>query len=172
MSNLNDDLSTGAVITFIWAFPKLLGITILAVPFLIISYIIDVPTLTLVKNLLAFATAVFLVLLFSKYQIIENGIVGLILGLAVYVYFKWHPVACILIGIATTGLLFLLPHIKIGFWIKTISFSLLVTLTVYTVFYSKWGLLTLPDMVWKITFFITFLLENLFIRCSVAYNNE
>lgn len=74
MSNPFDSLLE---IGFILAIPKLVGITILAVPFLIISSILDIPTITLVQNLLAFAIAVFLVWLFSKFQIIENGIFGL-----------------------------------------------------------------------------------------------
>ena len=171
MSNLSDDLFVETVIGLIWGIPKLVGISILAVPFLIISAILDIPTVTLIQNLLAFAIAVFLVWLFSKFQIIENGIFGLILGFAVYMNFKWHPVACILIGVAAAGLLFLVTSIKIGFWIRTISFSLIITFIVYAIFYSKWGLFSLPDMVWKITFFIVFLLENLFIRCSIAYDD-
>lgn len=171
MSNLSDDLFVETVIGLICGIPKLVGISILAVPFLIISAILDIPTVTLIQNLLAFAIAVFLVWLFSKFQIIENGIFGLILGFAVYMNFKWHPVACILIGVAAAGLLFLVTSIKIGFWIKTISFSLIITFIVYAIFYSKWGLFSLPDMVWKITFFIVFLLENLFIRCSIAYDD-
>lgn len=171
MSNLSDDLFVETVIGLIWGIPKLVGISILAVPFLIISAILDIPTVTLIQNLLAFAIAVFLVWLFSKFQIIENGIFGLILGFAVYINFKWHLVACILIGVAAAGLLFLVTSIKIGFWIKTISFSLIITFIVYAIFYSKWGLFSLPDMVWKITFFIVFLLENLFIRCSIAYDD-
>ena len=171
MSNLSDDLFVETVIGLIWGIPKLVGISILAVPFLIISAILDIPSVTLIQNLLAFGIAVFLVWLFSKFQIIENGIFGLILGFAVYMNFKWHPVACILIGVAAAGLLFLVTSIKIGFWIKTISFSLIITFIVYAIFYSKWGLFSLPDMVWKITFFIVFLLENLFIRCSIAYDD-
>lgn len=172
MGNISDDLFVGTLAGLIFGIPVLIGIAILAIPVVIISFIIDVPTLTLVQNLLAFAIAVFLVWLFSKHQFIENGIVGLIIGSAVYINFKWHPVACILIGVAAAGLLFLIPCIKIGFWIKTISFSLIITLIVYAVIYSEWGLLPLPDMVWKITFFIIFLLENIFIRCSSAYSNE
>ena len=170
--NLSDDVFASTIVTFIFGIPVFIGIAILAIPFVIVSFITDVPMLTLIQNLLAFAIAVFLVWLFSKHQIIENGIVGLIIGAAVYIYFKWHPVACILIGVAAAGLLFLIPRIKIGFWIKTISFSLFITLIVYAVIYSKWGLLPLPDMVWKITFFIIFLLENIFIRCSTAYSHE
>ena len=122
MSNLSDDLFVETVIGLIWGIPKLVGISILAVPFLIISAILDIPTVTLIQNLLAFAIAVFLVWLFSKFQIIENGIFGLILGFAVYMNFKWHPVACILIGVAAAGLLFLVTSIKIGFGLRLFRF--------------------------------------------------
>ena len=171
MYDLSDDLFAGTIIGFIWGIPKLLGIAILAIPFVIISFITGVPTLTLVLNLLAFAAAVFLVWLFSKYQLIENGIVGLILGLVVFTNFKWHPVACILIGAVATGLLFLISYTQIGFWVKTILFSLIITFIVYLVIYSDAGLLPLPDMIWKIAFFIIFILENLFIRCSDVFGN-
>ncbi len=170
--NLSDDLFAGTVIGFIWGIPKLIGISILALPFVIVSSITDVPVLTLVQNLFAFTIAIFLVWLFSKYQIIENGIVGLVIGFTVYINFTWHPVVCILIGLVAAGLLFLITAIKVGFWMKTISFSLIITLIVYAVIYSESGILPLPDMIWKITFFITFLLENLFIRCSIAFDDK
>lgn len=171
MSNLSDDLATSSIVVMIFGLPIFIGIAILAIPFLIISCITDVPMLTLMQNLLAFVIAVFFVWLFSKHQIIENGIVGLIAGSAIHTYFKWHPVACILIGIAVVGLLFFISNIKIGFWIKTILFSLIVTLMVFMCIYSDMGLLPLPDMIWKAAFFTIFLLENLFIRCAIAVDN-
>jgi len=171
MSNLSDDLAAGSIAGMIFGLPIFIGIAILAIPFLIISCITGVPMLTLMQNLLAFVIAVFFVWLFSKHQIIENGIVGLIVGSAVHTYFKWHPVACILIGIAVVGLLFFISYIKVGFWIKTIIFSLIVTFIVFMSIYSYMGLLPLPDMIWKVAFFIIFLLENIFIRCATAIDN-
>lgn len=169
MSRWEDDVVVDTFITLILGIPIMLGIAVLALPFLIISIITDVSILTLIPNLLAFAVAVFLVWLFSKYQLIENGIVGLAIGTIIHNNFKWHPVVCILIGAAVIGLLFLITYIKIGFWIKTILFSLIITFIVYLAIYSDVGLLPLPDMIWKITFFIIFILENIYIRCSVAY---
>ena len=171
MSNLSDDLAASSIMGIIFGFPLIIGIAILAIPFVIISCITEVPMLTLMQNLLAFVAAVFFVWLFSKHQIIENGIVGLIVGSLIYKYFKWHPVACILIGVIVVGLLFVISYIKIGFWIKTILFSLIVTFMVFMCIYSHVGLLPLPDMIWKIAFFIIFFLENVFIRCSVAFDN-
>lgn len=171
MTNISDNLFLSTTLGFILGIPVFIGIIIIAIPLLIVSFITEIPIVTLMQNLLAFAVAVFFIWLFSKYQIIENGIVGLIIGSSVYAHFKWHPVACILIGVVTIGLLFLISYISIGFWIKTISFSLIVTFFVYAFIYSEWGLFPLPDMVWKITFFIIFLLENIFIRYSVAYDN-
>lgn len=168
MSNLSDDLAAGSIVGMIFGLPIFIGIAILAIPFLIISFITDVPMLTLMQNLLAFVIAVFFVWIFSKHQIIENGIVGLIAGSAVHTYLKWHPVACILIGVIVTGLLFFISRIKVGFWIKTILFSLIVTFIVFICIYSDMGLLPLPDMIWKVSFFIIFILENLFIRCAIA----
>lgn len=80
--NLSDDVFASTIVTFIFGIPVFIGIAILAIPFVIVSFITDVPMLTLIQNLLAFAIAVFLVWLFSKHQIIENGIVGLIIGAA------------------------------------------------------------------------------------------
>lgn len=171
-SNLSDELAAGTIIGLIFGIPVMLGIALLAFPFIIISFITGTPFLTLMQNLLAFAVAVFLVWLFSKYQLIENGIVGLIIGIVVYNNFKWHPVVCILIGAAIMGILFLITYIKIGFWIKTILFSLIITFIVYLAIYSDVGLMPLPDMIWKISFFIIFILENIYIRCSVSYSRR
>lgn len=171
MSNLSDNVFTGSIIGMILGIPIFIGVAILAIPFAIISFITDIPMSILLQNLAVFAVAVFLIWLFSKHQIIENGIVGLIVGSLVYTYFKWHPLVCILIGVAIVGLLFFISFIKIGFWIKTILFSLVVTFLVFLFIYSSAGLFPLPDMIWKTVFFIVFFLENIFIRCAVAYNN-
>ncbi len=172
MSNSGDDLLTGSLIGIMLGFPLFIGIAILAIPFIIISCIIGVPMHILMQNLLVFAAAAFFVWLFSKHQIIENGIVGLIVGSLVHTYLQWHSVVCILIGVSVVGFLFLISHINIGFWIKTILFSSIVTLIVFVVLYSDVGLFPLPDVIWKIAFAIIFFLENIFIRCSVAYHSE
>lgn len=112
-----------------------------------------------------------MVWLFSRHQIIENGLVGLIVGSLVHTHFKWHSLICILIGITIVGFLFFISYIKIGFWIKTIPFSIIVTFFVYAFIYSDAGLFPLPDMIWEIAFIIIFFLENIFIRCAVAYDN-
>lgn len=167
---MSDEASVKAFICMILGLPLFIGITILILPFAFVAGITGVPMDILIKNMLVFALAVFLISLFSKHQIIENGIVGLTVGSLIFSYFKWHPIACILIGITVVGLLFFISHIRIGFWIKTISFSLFVTFLVFMSIYSKAGLLPLPDMIWKVSFFIVFFLENIFIRCSVAYD--
>lgn len=44
---------------------------------------------------------------------------------------------------------------------------------VYAIFYSESGLFPASDNIWKISFFIVFLLKNIFIRYSLAeYNFE
>lgn len=172
MSSLTDEAVTKGFAAMILGIPLFIGIGILIIPFVIVSCITDVPMDILIKNLAIFALAVFLVYLFSKHQIIENGIVGLTVGSLVYTYFKWHPIACILIGVTVVGLLFFITYRKIGFWIKTILFSLIVTFMVFMCIYSKVGFFPLPDMIWKVSFFIVFFLENIFIRCSVAYDND
>lgn len=171
-SGLSDEIFINATVGMILGIPILIGAIILATPFAIISLITGVPLSILLKNLLIFVVAVFCVWLFSKYQIIENGIVGLIIGTLVHTYFKWHSIACILIGISVVGLLFLVTYIKIGFWIKTILFSVIVTFIVFVCIYSEDGLFPLPDIIWKMSFLIIFFLENIFIRCTVAYNNK
>lgn len=170
MANLDDDIFTGTIVGMILGIPILIGIAILAIPFIIISCLIDVPMEILLLNLSVFVIAVLLVWLFSKVQIIENGIVGLIVGSLVYIYFKWHSLVCILIGVAIIGFLFFVSYIKIGFWIKTILFSMIVTFLLFMIIYSDEGFFPLPDMIWKVTFFIVFFLENIFIRCATAYN--
>lgn len=122
----------------------------------------------LLQNLVIFAIAIFLVGLISRFQIIENGIVGLLVGVLLHTYFEWHSLACILIGMTTIGLLFLISHIKIGFWIKTILFSVVVTFLVFMCIYSDAGLFPMSDKVWKTAFVIIFFLENILIRCGVA----
>lgn len=171
MSNLSDNLFTSTIIGMILGIPLFIGIAILSIPLIIISCITGVSEGILLKNLIIFAIAVFLVWLFSRFQIIENGIVGLIVGALAHTYFKWHSLVCILIGIAIVGLLFFISYIKIGFWIKTILFSVVVTFLVFMCIYSSVGLFPLPDMIWKTVFFIVFFLENIFIRCAVACDN-
>ncbi|MBD5508685.1 MAG: hypothetical protein HDR05_11740 [Lachnospiraceae bacterium] len=80
MSKLSDGIFTGSIIGMILGISIFIGIAILAIPFMIISCITDVPMSILLQNLAVFAIAVFLIWLFSKHQIIENGIVGLIVG--------------------------------------------------------------------------------------------
>lgn len=171
MKNLSDSIFTSTIVGMILGIPVLLGIVILSIPFLVISCITNIPMDVLLKNLAVFVIAVFLVWLFSRYQIIENGLVGFIVGLLVYKNFQWHSLICILIGIGITGLLFFVSYIKIGFWIKTILFSVIVTFLVFAFIYSDAGLLPLPDMIWKISFVVIFFLENIFIRCAIAYNS-
>ena len=172
MSSMTDEVMTDGIVALILGAPIIIGIVILSIPILIVSGITGIDEGVLVKNLLVFAIAVFLVWLFSRFQIIENGIVALIAGTLVHKYFGWHSLVCILIGLMAVGLLFYITSRKIGFWIKTIPFSLIITVIVYFVFYSEEGFFTLPDKIWKVSFFIVFFLENIFIRCSVAYSRE
>lgn len=170
MSSLGDDVFKSAIWGMIFSIPIFIGVAVLSIPFLIVSFITGVEVDILIRNLLIFAIAVFLVWLFSRFQIIENGIVGLVVGEVVHVQLKWHSLACILTGVAVVGLLFFISRIKIGFWIKTILFSLIITFLVFLCLYSKEGLFPLSDMVWKTAFIIIFFLENIFIRSAVAYD--
>lgn len=167
MKNSSSLSDGGMMLGMIFGIPLMLGIGILMLPLIIVSCIIGIPPETLIQTLLVFGIAVFIVWLFSKFQIIENGIVGFICGWLVYAYLKWHPVFCILIGLVVVGAFFGVTKLKVGFWIKTILFSLLITIIVYTIFYSKTGLFPASDNIWRVSFFIIFLLENLYIRCSV-----
>ena len=171
MSNLSDDSFTGTIIGMILGLPIFIGIAILAIPLVIIFCITGVSMGILLQNLAIFAIAVLLIGLFSRFQIIENGIVGLIVGALVHTYFKWHSLVCILIGVAVVGLLFFISYIKIGFWIKTILFSTVVTFLVFMCIYSDAGLFPMSDKIWKTAFVIIFFLENILIRCGVAYEN-
>lgn len=168
MSSMTDEVMTDGIVALILGAPIIIGIVILSIPILIVSGITGIDEGVLVKNLLVFAIAVFLVWLFSRFQIIENGIVALIAGTLVHKYFGWHSLVCILVGLVVLGLLFYITSGKIGFWIKTIPFSLIITAIVYFMFYSEVGLFPLTDKIWKITFLIVFFLENIFIRCVVA----
>lgn len=172
MSSLTDDVLKKSIVGFIIGFPVVIGITILAIPFAIISLITDTPMIVLLLNLAVFVIALLVVGLLSRFQIIENSIVGLIAGLLLYTYFKWHSLACILVGVAVIGFLFFISHINIGFWIKTILFSMIVTVIVFMCIYSESGLYPLPDKIWKTVFFIVFFLENILIRCTVAHRSE
>lgn len=167
MSSITDSIAKETLLGAIVGIPLILGIFILLLPFIFISIATGMPLEILVKNVLIFIVAVFLVWLFSKHQIIENGIVGLIVGVLVYGHFKIHPVFCILIGVGIAGLLFLVYGNKVIFGIKTIVFSLVVTFLIYSIIYSDIGLFPAADTIWKVFFFVIFLLENLFIRiCS------
>lgn len=73
MSSLSDEISTKTFIGMILGIPIFIGFCILIIPFVIIAAITGVPMDILIKNLAIFALAVFLVYLFSKHQIIENG---------------------------------------------------------------------------------------------------
>ncbi len=170
MANLGDGIFKSTILGLIFGIPIFVGLAVLSIPFMIISIITGVSMGIIIKNLLVFAVVAFFVWVFSRFQIIENGLTGLAAGTLVYIYFKWHPLVCVLIGVATIGLLFLISNIKIGFWIKTILFSMIVTLLVYMCIYSDTGLFPLSDMVWKTAFIIIFFLENIFIRCSVAHS--
>lgn len=171
MSNLSDDIFSSTIAGMILGLPILIGIAILSIPFVIISGATGVPMHILLKNFLAFAIALFIIWLLSRYQIIENGMIGLIVGLAAHTYWGWHSFACVLIGVAVVGILFFISYIKIGFWIKTILFSATVTFIVFMTLYSDTGLLPMQDKIWKSAFAVLFFLENIFIRCSVAYGN-
>lgn len=159
-------MTKDAILGMILSIPIIIGITILAIPVIIVSCITGIDMAIIIQNLLVFAAAVFLVWLFSRFQIIENGILGLIVGSAIYTHFEWHPVFCCLAGLAVVCFLFILSNKKVGFWIKTIPFSLLITIIVYWIFYSETGLFPAADKIWKTTFFVIFLLENLYIRCT------
>ena len=166
-SSLSDAIFIDSVISMILGIPIVVGIAILAVPLFLVSCIIGIPFETLIQTLLVFGIAVFIVWLFSRFQIIENGIVGFICGWLVYSYLKLHPAFCILVGVAVVGVFFGITKLKVGFWIKTILFSLLITIIVYVIFYSKTGLFPASDNIWRVSFFVIFLLENLYIRCSI-----
>lgn len=172
MADPSDDIFKSTILGMIFGIPILIGVSVLAIPFTIISCITGVPVGMIIQNLLIFVIAVFLVWLFSKFQIIENGIVALIVGTLVHTYFGWHPLACILTGVVIVGVLFGVSLIKIGFWIKTILFSVIVTFMVFMSLYSDAGLFPMSDKTWKNVFVIIFFLENILIRCSVAYNKE
>ena len=172
MSSLTDDAMKGSIIGIIVGAPIIIGLTILAIPFAIISFITDVPMAVLLQNLAAFVLVLIFVGLLSKYQIIENGIVGLIAGTLAYTYFKWHSLAAILFGIAVVGFLFFISYKKVGFWIKTIIFSTIVTFIAFMFMYSEIGLFPLPDMIWKTAFVIIFFLENILIRCTVSHDKD
>lgn len=169
MPSIGDEITSSTILTIILGAPIMIGIGIIAMPIIIIAGIIGIPISTLIKSLLAFGVAVFFVWLFSKHQIIENGIVGLIVGSLVYSHFKIHPIFCILIGLGIIVLLFLISGFSFGFWTKAVIFSLIVSFFVWGAFYSKYGLLPAQDNIWSISFFIFFLLENIFIRLSIRY---
>ena len=158
------DVSGSTFLSIILGLPIIIGITVLSIPFIIVAAITGISLDIVVKSILVFGIAVFIVWIFGRYQIIENGIVGLIAVTLVYKHFSCHPVACILIGATIVGLLFLVTYLKIGLIIKTVIFSLIVTFFAYAIFYSDSGLLPAPDNVWRVTFCIIFFLENLYIR--------
>lgn len=171
MSNLSDDIFKSTIVGIILGLPIFVGIGILAIPFLIISGITGVPMSIIIQNLVIFVIAMLIIGLLSRYQIIENVIVGLVISLAAYKYWGWHSLVCILIGAIAVGLLFLISNIKLGFIIKTLLFSVVVTFLVFMSLYSDAGLFPISDKIWKTAFAIIFFLENLFIRCAVAFNN-
>lgn len=168
MSNLSDDIFKDTIIGMILGAPIIIGISILVIPFAIISLITGIPTINLLLYLSVFIVGLLVVGLLSRFQIIENGIVGMIAGLLVYTFLKWHALACISIGVVVVGALFFVTNIKIGFWIKTILFSVIETFIVFMCIYSESGLFPTSDMVWKVFFVIVFFLENILIRCTVA----
>ena len=170
MSSIGDEITSSAILTIILGAPIMIGIGIIAVPIIIIAGIIGIPISILVKSLLVFGVAVFFVWLFGKHQIIENGIMGLIVGSLVYSHFKIHPIFCILIGLGIIALLFFISGFNFGFWTKAVIFSLIVSFLVWGAFYSKSGLLPAQDNIWSISFFIVFFLENIYIRLSIRYD--
>ena len=170
MSSIGDEITSSAILTIILGAPIMIGIGIIAVPIIIIAGIIGIPISILVKSLLVFGVAVFFVWLFGKHQIIENGIVGLIVGSLIYSHFKIHPIFCILIGLGIIALLFFISGFNFGFWTKAVIFSLIVSFLVWGAFYSKSGLLPAQDNIWSISFFIVFFLENIYIRLSIRYD--
>ncbi len=176
MSNLSDDMFKdtiiGMILGIILGAPIIIVISILVIPFAIISLITGIPTIILLLNLSVFIVGLVVVGLLSRFQIIENGIVGMIAGLLVYTFLKWHALACISIGVAVVGVLFFITNIKVGFWIKTILFSVIETFIVFMCIYSESGLFPTSDMVWKVFFVIVFFLENIFIRCTVAIKDR
>ena len=70
MSSLTDDTFKSAIIGMILGAPIVIGITILAIPFGIISLITGVPMIILLQNLAAFVLVLILVGLLSRYQIL------------------------------------------------------------------------------------------------------
>ena len=70
MSNFSDNLFLSTTLGFILGIPVFIGIIIIAIPLLIVSFITEIPIVTLMQNLLAFAVAVF----FIWYMHILNGI--------------------------------------------------------------------------------------------------
>ncbi len=87
------DVSGSTFLSIILGLPIIIGITVLSIPFIIVAAITGISLDIVVKSILVFGIAVFIVWIFGRYQIIENGIVGLIAGTLVYKHFhgiQWH----------------------------------------------------------------------------------
>lgn len=169
MGSITDEVASSTIVSLILGVPIMIGIGILLIPFIIISGIIGVPIGTLIKSILIFVIAILLVWFFCKHQIIENGIVGLIVGSQIYTHFKIHPIFCILIGMGIVGLLFFISYFNFGFWVKAVIFSIIVSFLIWGAFYSNSGLLPAQDKIWSISFFVIFFIENMYIRLCVRH---
>ena len=71
-----DDVSGSAFLSLILGLPIIIGISILSIPFIIVAAVTGISLDIVVKSILVFGLAVFIIWIFCRYQIIENGIVG------------------------------------------------------------------------------------------------
>lgn len=166
MSIADDVTAMPTFLALLLGIPVVVGAFILLLPLIIIAGLTQADPVAVVKGVSVFVVAILLIRLFSKYQIIENGICGIILGVVLYNHSGLHPVFCILAGIGGVIALFVLSELKVFYLVKTGIFSIINTLLIYCIIYSQDGLYPAQDTIWAVTFFIVFLLENLFIRCT------
>lgn len=171
MKNVSDQLFLSYIISIIAGIPLVLGIIILVAPLIIIAGTMHINPTILIKTMFVFAVAFYLVKFFSKYQFIENGIVGLGIGTLMLMKFNWSPLLSIIIGMSIFAALFLLLKFNTFFWIKTILFSLIITTGIYLVLYSSRGISPVENKVWKICVFVIFLIENIYVRCCTWVDN-
>ena len=164
MSSVGDDILLPSFLIMLLGLPIALGAFIISLPLCIVAIITQAAPITIIKSVLIFAVATLCVRLFSKYQILENGIWGLLSFAFFYIQYNWHPVFCIVIGASVIIALCELSKFKVFYWIKTIVFSIINTWFIYYLIYAENGLYPAQDKIWAITFFIVFLVENLYIR--------
>lgn len=164
MSSVGDDILLPSFLIMLLGLPIALGAFIISLPLGIVAIITQTDPITIIKGVLIFVIATFCVRLFSKHQILESGICGLLFFAFFFIQYNWHPVFCIAIGAGVVIALYELSKFKVFYWIKTIIFSIINTLIIYYLIYSESGLYPAQDKIWAITFFIVFLIENLYIR--------